>query len=113
MFMREKNGMKFKKWLNRTDKFTRSSSRQLEWIGVIGILLMFLANLVDVVGAKLFLWPIPGATEVISFSQIVAIAPAIAFTLLLDRHIRVEFIVMRLPRRIRGTVLFWDWSSLF
>jgi C4-dicarboxylate transporter DctQ subunit len=104
MFMREKKGMRFKKWLNRTDKFTRSSSRQLEWIGVIGILLMFLANLVDVIGAKLFLWPIPGATEVISFSQIVAIAPAIAFTLLLDRHIRVEFIIMRLPRRIRETI---------
>jgi TRAP-type C4-dicarboxylate transport system permease small subunit len=96
--------MKLEKWLNRIDKFTKVSSRQLEWIGVIGILLMFLANLIDVIGAKLFLWPIPGATEVISFSQIVAITPAIAFTLLLDRHIRVEFIVMRLPRRIRETI---------
>jgi TRAP-type C4-dicarboxylate transport system permease small subunit len=96
--------MKLEKWLNRIDKFTRSSSRYLEYIGVIGILLMFLANLVDVIGAKLFLWPIPGANEVISFSQILAIAPAIAFTLLLDRHIRVEFIIMRLPRRIREAI---------
>jgi TRAP-type C4-dicarboxylate transport system permease small subunit len=104
MLLREKKDMKFREWLNRIEKFTRSSSRQLEWIGVIGILLMFLANFIDVVGAKLFLWPVPGATEVISFSQILAIAPAIAFTLLLDRHIRVEFIIMRLPRRIRETI---------
>ena len=97
-------GMKFEKWLNQMDKLTRSSSRHLEWVGVIGIILMFLVNLVDVVGAKLFLWPVPGATEVISFSQIMAIAPAIAITLLLGRHIRVEFIIDRFPKRIRGAI---------
>lgn len=95
-------GAKFQKWLDQLDTFNRWVSRNLEWVGVIGIILMFLVNLIDVVGAKLFLWPVPGATEVISFSQIVAIAPAIAYTLLLNRHIRVEFIVMRFPKRIRG-----------
>lgn len=102
--MRGKMGMDFKKRLNQLEKFTRSSSGYLEWIGIIGIILMFLVNFIDVVGAKLFLWPVPGATEVISFSQIVAIAPAIAFTLLLNRHIRVEFIIMRFPKRIRATI---------
>lgn len=97
-------GKKFEKWLNQIDQFTRSSSRHLEWVGVIGIILMFLVNFIDVVGAKLFLWPVPGATEVISFSQIVAIAPAIAITLLLNRHIRVEFIIMRFPKRIRESI---------
>jgi len=65
---------------------------------------MFLANFVDVVGAKLFLWPLPGATEVISFSQVVAIAPAIAFALILGRHIRVEFILDRFPKRVRAVI---------
>src|SRR4030066_431814 len=97
-------GMKFEKWLNQMDQFTRSFSRHLEWVGVIGIILMFLANFIDVVGAKLFLWPVPGATEVISFSQIVAIAPALAFTLLLGRHIRVEFIIDRFPNRVRAAI---------
>jgi len=96
--------MKFEKWLNQVDKFNRVFSRNLEWVGVIGILLMFLANFIDVVGAKLFLWPVPGATEVISFAQVLAIAPAVAFTLLLGRHIRVEFIIMRLPIRIRESI---------
>ena len=63
---------------------------------------MFLVNFIDVIGAKLFLWPFPGATEVISFSQILAIAPAIAFTLILGRHIRVEFILDRFPKRFRA-----------
>jgi TRAP-type C4-dicarboxylate transport system permease small subunit len=91
-------------WLNPLDRFTRGFSRSLEWIGVIGLWVMFLANFVDVVGAKLFLWPLPGATEVISFSQIVAIAPAIAFALILGRHIRVEFIIDRFPRRFRAAI---------
>ncbi|MGB9627682.1 MAG: TRAP transporter small permease [Thermodesulfobacteriota bacterium] len=86
------------------DKFIRSFSHSIEWFGMIGILLMFLVNLVDVVGAKLFLWPVPGATEVISFSQVLAIAPSIAFTLLLGRHIRVEFILDRFPKRIRAAI---------
>ena len=102
--MRKKKGMKLGKWLNQLDRFTRGFSRSLESIGVIGLLLMFLSNFVDVVGAKVFLWPLPGATEVISFSQIVAIAPAIAFTLLLGRHIRVEFIIDRFPKRLRAAI---------
>lgn len=97
--------------MNRLDLFTRKLSRSIEWVGFIGILLMFLVNFIDVFGAKLFLWPIPGATEVIGFAQIVAIAPPIAITLLLNRHIRVEFILLRLPERLRGILNCF--SSLF
>jgi TRAP-type C4-dicarboxylate transport system permease small subunit len=92
------------KWLNQLDKFTRSFGQSLEWVGVIGLLLMFLVNFIDVVGAKLFVWPLPGSVEIISFSQIVAIAPAIAFTLILGRQIRVEFIIDRFPKRIRAVI---------
>jgi len=104
MFMEKRKRMKFEMFLNHLDNFTRSFSRSLEWVGVIGILLMFLVNFIDVVGAKLFVWPLPGSVEIISFSQIVAIAPAIAFTLILGRHIRVEFIIDRFPNRIRAAI---------
>jgi len=40
---------------------------------------MFLVNLLDVLGAKLFQY-LFRSVELISFSQILAIAPAIAFT---------------------------------
>jgi TRAP-type C4-dicarboxylate transport system permease small subunit len=104
MFVGKKKKMKFEKWLIQLDKFTRSLSRSLEWIGVVGLLLMFLVNFIDVVGAKLFMFPLPGSVEIISFSQVVAIAPAIAFTLILGRHIRVEFIIDRFPKRIRAAI---------
>ena len=102
--MGKRKRMKLEKWFNQLDKLTRSFSWSLEWVGVIGILLMFLVNFIDVMGAKLFIWPLPGSVEIISFSQIVAIAPAIAFTLILGRHIRVEFIIDRFPKRIRAAI---------
>jgi TRAP-type C4-dicarboxylate transport system permease small subunit len=66
--------------------------------------MMFLVNFIDVIGAKFFLWPLPGSVELISFSQIVAVAPAIAFALILGRHIRVEFIIDRFPKRVRAAI---------
>jgi TRAP-type C4-dicarboxylate transport system permease small subunit len=102
--MGKRERMKLEMFLNHLDKFTRSFSGSLEWVGVIGILLMFLVNFIDVVGSKLFVWPFPGSVEIISFSQIVAIAPAIAFALILGRHIRVEFIIDRFPKRIRAAI---------
>lgn len=95
---------RFLKWVGFLDNVTTNLSMYLEWVGVIGILIMFFVNFIDVVGAKFFLWPLPGATEIIGFSQIVAIAPAISLTLIIGRHIRVEFVVMRLPKRIRATI---------
>ena len=96
--------MERQSWVTRMDKWTKGFSRSLEWIGVVGFLLMFLANFVDVVGAKLFNWPLPGVTEIISFSQVVAIASTLAITLIIGQHIRVEFIVDRFPKRIRGMI---------
>jgi len=104
MLVTKRGKMKFEKWVNQLDKVTTSFSRSLEWVGVIGILLMFLVNFIDVIGAKFFLWPLPGSVEMISFSQIVAVAPAIAFALILGRHIRVEFIIDRFPKRIRAAI---------
>jgi TRAP-type C4-dicarboxylate transport system permease small subunit len=91
-------------WVSRMERFARVFSQRLEWVGVIGLLLMFFANLVDVVGAKFLLWPLPGSIEIIAFAQIVAIAPAIAFTLFLGRHIRIESVMMMLPKRLRAVL---------
>lgn len=96
--------MALPKAVQTLEGFTRRWSSRLETLGVLGILLMFLVNLVDVVGAKLFTWPLPGSIEIISFSQIVAIAPTIAFSVILGRHIRVEFIVSRFPSRLRAVI---------
>ncbi|MCX7856827.1 MAG: TRAP transporter small permease subunit [Deltaproteobacteria bacterium] len=83
------------------DKLTRNISRYLEGIGAIFFLVMFFANLVDVVGAKFFGWPLPGALEIISFAQVVAISFAIAFGLYLGTHLKIEFIADKLPFSIK------------
>ncbi len=87
--------------MERFEKFTKGLCRYFEWIGVIGMLAMFVANMVDIIGAKAFKWPLPGAIEVLSFALIVAIAPAIGNGLFLGTHLRIDFIVDKFPKTIR------------
>lgn len=83
------------------ERFVRRLSGYFEMAGAIGLLTMFLVNIIDVVGAKLFRWPLPGALEIISFSLLVSIAPAIAHGLFLGVHLRIDFIIQKFPRNLR------------
>jgi len=87
--------------VEKFEKFTKGLSKYFEWLGVIGLLAMFAANLVDVIGAKVFKWPLPGAIEILSFTLVVAIAPAIAYGLFLGTHLRIDFIVDKFPKALR------------
>lgn len=69
-----------------------------------GLLLMMLITIIDVTGAKLFLWPLLGAIDWVRAFQSVAIAFACAVTLIVGRHVRVEFFVTRLPRRAQSVI---------
>ena len=86
------------------EKFNRRLSGGFEWIGVAGLLVMMVVTVIDVVGAKLFLWPVPGGVDIVTLSQIVAIAFAVAFTQIIGRHVKVEFFVARLPGRAQGVI---------
>ncbi|OPY76571.1 MAG: Tripartite ATP-independent periplasmic transporter [Syntrophorhabdus sp. PtaU1.Bin058] len=87
--------------LERFEKLIKDVSGYFEWVGVAGILMMFFANLADVIGAKFFRSPLPGALEVISFMQVVAITPAIAFGLFLGSHLEIDFIVEKFPKTLK------------
>jgi TRAP-type C4-dicarboxylate transport system permease small subunit len=56
------------------------------------------------VGAKVFLWRLLGAIDIVMLSQIVAIAFAASMALILGRHIRVEFFFNLLPRRAQAVI---------
>lgn len=88
--------------LGKFEEFNRRLSGWFEWIGVVGLLLMMSITCIDVAGAKLFLWPLLGAIDWVRASQSVAIAFACAVTLIVARHVRVEFFVARLPRRAQA-----------
>lgn len=72
------------------------------WIAAAGLIGLISLTVADVVGAKFFRYPIPGAVEVTGYLGVVITAFAIAFTQVLRGHIQVEFFVMRLPERARA-----------
>jgi TRAP-type C4-dicarboxylate transport system permease small subunit len=87
--------------LRKLEEFNRSLSGWLEWIGLAGLLIMMFITCIDVIGAKAFLKPVFGAIDIVVLGQIVAISFAAAFSLLLGRHVQVEFFVPLLPRRVQ------------
>ena len=75
-----------------------------EWIGVGGVIIMVVVTCADVLGAKLFMAPVPGSTEIISLVQVTAIVFAVAATQRHKGHISVEMFVATLPPRVRSLV---------
>ncbi len=90
--------------LEKFEKFNRRLSDWFEWIGLAGFLVMMFITCIDVIGAKLFLLPVFGAIDIVTLSQVVAISFAAASALILGRHVRVEFFMVMLPRRVRALI---------
>jgi TRAP-type C4-dicarboxylate transport system permease small subunit len=80
------------------ERFIKNISKAFEWVGVMGLLAMVFVNIVDVVGSKFFKWPFPGGIEIISFSQVTAIALTIPIGLFLGFHVTIDFIIEKLPK---------------
>ncbi len=79
-------------------------SRWYQWLSIAAMLLIVAITCVDVVGAKVFRWRLPGAIDIVMLAQLVAIAFAAGITFLNGRHIRVEFLIKLLPQRIRNII---------
>jgi len=86
------------------ERFTNSFSKWLNWVAGVGLVGMLGLVIADIIGIKLFKHPIPGAIELIAFLGVIVTAFAIAYTQVLRGHIRVEFIVMRFPRRVQAAI---------
>jgi len=95
---------KFVILLHAFERFIRVLSSWFEWVGLAGLLVMMFITCIDVVGAKLFLKPIFGALDIVMLSQLVAISFAIPFSLILGRHVKVEFFVGNLPNRAQAVI---------
>lgn len=91
--------------LDTLERFNRQISGWFEWIGLAGLLVMMVITCVDVVGGKVFLWRVYGAIDIVMLAQIVAIAFAAGMTLILGRHVQVEFFIGRLPRRAQAVII--------
>ena len=90
--------------LDKFEKFNRRLSGWFEWIGLAGMLLMMVTTCIDVVGAKVFLWRLFGAIDIVMLSQLVAISFATSMALILGQHIRVEFFFNMWSRRTQAVI---------
>ena len=90
--------------LDRFERFNSRLSNWLEWVGLVAILLMVLITCADVVGAKIFLRPVFGAIDIVMLAQLAAISFAASATLIVGKHIEVEFFVVLFPKRLQAVV---------
>ena len=90
--------------LDKFERFNRRLSDWFEWIGLAGMLLMMVITCVDVVGAKVFKMPVLGSIDIVMLCQIVAISFACSMTLIVGRHIKVEFFFLFLPRLVQRVI---------
>jgi TRAP-type C4-dicarboxylate transport system permease small subunit len=74
----------------KLEKANRAVSVWFERIGIIAMLVMLCVTCIDVIGTKFFRSPFLGAIDIITLSQVVAIAFAVAIAQIAGRHIRVE-----------------------
>ena len=90
--------------LDKFEKFNSRLSGWFEWVGVAGLLLMMLVTIIDIVGTKLFNTPLLGALDWVRIFQSAAIAFACAMALIIGRHVKVEFLVTKLPNRAQAVI---------
>jgi len=88
--------------LDKFENFNRRLSGWCEWLAAAAMLLMMVITCIDVVGAKAFLSPLLGAIDIVQLCQLVTISFAAGMTLILGRHIQVEFFYNLLPRRVQA-----------
>ncbi|MDD5205870.1 MAG: TRAP transporter small permease [Desulfobacterales bacterium] len=98
---RERNSMSA---LEKFDDLNKKIGLVLEGIGLIAMIVMVFITTLDVMGAKLFLRPVFGALDAVMVLQLVAVSFAATITLLMGRHIEVEFLTVLFPERVQAII---------
>lgn len=91
-------------FLERFDQFNTSLCAAAEAVALAAIVFMVVLTCADVVGAKFFLWPVPGSLDMMMMAQLIAVAFGGAATMAEGRHIAVDFFVQLLPERPRAAL---------
>jgi TRAP-type C4-dicarboxylate transport system permease small subunit len=99
-----KNGAAFSSFLPKFEKCTHRLSLGFQWIGLAGGLVIMFITFVDVIAAKVFVNPVPGSIDIVMLSQVVAIAFVAPLTQIAGHHIRLEFFITWLPRRLQAII---------
>jgi TRAP-type C4-dicarboxylate transport system permease small subunit len=84
-------------------RFVEWFSNSLAVIAGIGLTFMMLLTVCDVI-LRYLGKPIPGTYELVAFSGVVVIGFAISYTSWAKAHVYVDFVIMSLTRKSRGTI---------
>jgi TRAP-type C4-dicarboxylate transport system permease small subunit len=93
-----------KNYIGRCEKQLNRISNWALWISIAGFVLMTLMIVIDIIGSKLFKWPLPGSMETESLAGLILIAFALPFTQAVKGHIEVELFIERLPKLAQSVV---------
>jgi len=80
-------------------KALHSLTRWLGYFSGAFILVLMLLITADVCGRYFFNHPIPGTTELARYLMIFIVFPALAWTAMEDKHVKIDFIMGRFPGR--------------
>ncbi len=81
--------------------FLKLWSNCFNWVAIIALIAMISVVTVDIIGAKIFGSPLPGAVELACFLGVAIASFSAARTYDQGRHIRVDFVMMILPVKAR------------
>jgi TRAP-type C4-dicarboxylate transport system permease small subunit len=92
--------------LEKAEQLIAKLSLGLEWVGLAAFVFMMLLTTVDVIGAKLFLKPVPGSLDLMMIAQLIAMGFALSASYLGNRHVQVEFFVPLMPKKAQRITAF-------
>jgi TRAP-type C4-dicarboxylate transport system permease small subunit len=84
--------------LEKFNRFNEKVTTGIEWVGLVAFVFMMLLTTVDVIGAKIFLAPVPGALDLMDLAQLTGMSFALGASYYANRHVEVEFFVPLMPR---------------
>lgn len=92
------------KLLNECDRFTKRWSDLFSWVAVVAIAAMLGITVVDIISSKLFGKPLLGSGDIIGLLGLIVAAFAIAQTEIYRQHVRIDFIIVVLKKRIQTII---------
>lgn len=89
--------------MNFLVKIIRPFSRLVCWISIVSLAAMIILTCTDVL-LRHFGHPILGSYEITRFLMAIVIALPLAYTQILQRHIAIDFIVLKYPPRTQNII---------
>jgi len=82
----------------------RWMTRWLLWVGVVAGVACFVITFADVVSYKFLRFPFVWGYDMVSFTLLISLAAAGSVTLINDRHLSVDVLVDKFPKRVQAVV---------